>query len=265
VQGTGCRVAAPLPPGYREGLDAGCEAIATGGTIDAEAMHGMHPIDRRIMTWWLSLLNPHQLVMMEDTFLAPAILARRRAAASAMQNAYRRYVAVNWKRHAVSARKVQRAWRRLMTRKCFMETIANQVGAEARLQDALKILEEEMAALEARCQPPEGEAVTPGLRALALIRGRVVDGCTVRLRQLVELAVKKQTPEALERPAVQAIVAQATHGLFPDHDDAARFKHATSRSVRVEARKAPTAGYRRATVGRYTRRDTSPSSSHRAR
>ena len=99
-----------------------------------------------------------------------------------------------------------------------------------------------------RCQPPDDAVVAPGLRALALIRGRVIDGCAQRLREMVALEVQacsiaspqftalalyaspvrlppprphhqvQRKPRALHRDEVRALVVQATHGLFPEHN-----------------------------------------------
>ena len=44
---------------------------------------------------------------------------------------------------------------------------------------------------------------------LALVRGRVLDSCSARIRQLVTLEVKRATPRYLSQTEVRALLQQA--------------------------------------------------------
>ena len=153
---------------------------------------------------------------MQDTFVAPLVIARRNAAAISLQSAFRRYQAVLWRKRAVAARNVQRTWRAYVLRKRVIRVSDLATSAAERLASAQVLLAEELAKLEAKCNPPEDAAVPAGVRALALIRGRVLDGCAARLHELVELEVVKQQPRWLTRDDVRALLRQATLGLFPE-------------------------------------------------
>ena len=85
-----------------------------------------------------------------------------------------------------------------------------------------QLLTLELAELEARCMPPEGAAISPALRTLAVIRGRVLDSCADRIRDLVNREVeRKPIGEALTRGEVRAMLKRATEGLFPEAEDGA--------------------------------------------
>ena len=84
---------------------------------------------------------------------------------------------------------------------------------------ALDLLGLELRRLERRCQPKDGVAVSPGLRALALVRGRALDSCRERLRDMVTAAAQKVWRRPLTSVEVKAIVAHATAGLFPEAED----------------------------------------------
>jgi len=72
--------------------------------------------------------------------------------------------------------------------------------------------------LEAKCQPDPTKATPPAVRVLALVRGRVLDSCTERIRQLVSREVKR-VPHFLSREEVKALVQTATMGLFPEAEE----------------------------------------------
>ena len=61
--------------------------------------------------------------------------------------------------------------------------------------------------------------MAPALRALALIRGRVLDSCASRLREIVDREVGRATPHFLTRAQVAALLRSATCGLLPEADE----------------------------------------------
>ena len=133
-----------------------------------------------------------------------------------LQSCYRKYRAVRWKSQSVSARKVQRSFRRFISHRRILETRRLAVDLNHRLKSAHAHLRAALQELELRCQPPDDGAVSPALRALALVRGRVLDSCASRIADLVTRAVEQATPRFLSPEQVVAILTQATAGLFPD-------------------------------------------------
>ena len=57
------------------------------------------------------------------------------------------------------------------------------------------------------------------MRALALIRGRVLDSSRARIEQLVSREVERVTPHALTRAEIKGLVQMATMGLFPEAEE----------------------------------------------
>jgi hypothetical protein len=190
-------------------------------------MAALRPTAHRILLFWQAKRNPRHLVRNDDTFLSPLILARRHKAAIKLQCAFRRYQAIRWKTQAIAARRVQRVWRSGVLRARLLETARLALGAAGRLADAMAMLREELNVLEARCQPKE-ETMPAGLRAITLIRGRVLDGLRPRVHDLVAVEVTARRPHPLTRDDVRAILARATVGLFGDvADEAERTKQAS--------------------------------------
>jgi hypothetical protein len=190
-------------------------------------MAALRPTAHRILLFWQAKRNPRHLVRNDDTFLSPLILARRHKAAIKLQCAFRRYQAIRWKTQAIAARRVQRVWRSGVLRARLLETARLALGAAGRLADAMAMLREELSVLEARCQPKE-ETMPAGLRAITLIRGRVLDGLRPRVHDLVAVEVTARRPHPLTRDDVRAILARATVGLFGDvADEAERTKQAS--------------------------------------
>jgi hypothetical protein len=190
-------------------------------------MVALRPTAHRILLFWQAKRNPRHLVRNDDTFLSPLLLARRHKAAIKLQCAFRRYQAIRWKTQAIAARRVQRVWRSGVLRARLLETARLALGAAGRLADAMAMLREELSVLEARCQPKE-ETMPAGLRAITLIRGRVLDGLRPRVHDLVAVEVTARRPHPLTRDDVRAILARATVGFFGDvADEAERTKQAS--------------------------------------
>ena len=83
----------------------------------------------------------------------------------------------------------------------------------------MELLDVELAALEERCQPGSGKAISPAIRVLALVRGRVLDSCGSRIRGLVKREVEtRSTDNYLSRADVREIVKIATRGHFPEDE-----------------------------------------------
>lgn len=195
-------------------------------------MAALRPTAHRILLFWQAKRNPRHLVRNDDTFLSPLILARRHKGAIKLQCAFRRYRAIRWKTQAIAARRVQRVWRSGVLRARLLETARLALGAAGRLADAMTMLREELSVLEARCQPKE-EVMPAGLRAITLIRGRVLDGLRPRVHDLVAVEVTARRPHPLTREDVRAILARATVGLFGDvADEAERTKKQASPDAR---------------------------------
>ena len=195
-------------------------------------MAALRPTAHRILLFWQAKRNPRHLVRNDDTFLSPLILARRHKGAIKLQCAFRRYRAIRWKTQAIAARRVQRVWRSGVLRARLLETARLALGAAGRLADAMTMLREELSVLEARCQPKE-EVMPAGLRAITLIRGRVLDGLRPRVHDLVAVEVTARRPHPLTREDMRAILARATVGLFGDvADEAERTKKQASPDAR---------------------------------
>ena len=191
-------------------------------------------MQRRLLRGWRNRLDPTRLVTNEQTFLAPLVAAQRRQAATRLQSAFRRFRAMVWKEKSVSARWVQREWRCYRTRCKMVEARRAAVDLTHRRRKALAMLDADLRTLEAKCQPSDDGAVAPAMRALALVRGRVLDACRERIRSLVVRAVEKATPRALERAEVRAILDVATNGLFPEADDEPMLPAGPAEAAEVE-------------------------------
>ena len=176
-------------------------------------------VNRRVLRVWRERLDPNRLVKNEDTFLAPLVLARRRKAAIVVQSAWRGFVSRRWRGQSVAARQVQRAWKRHVYKRRLLETRHRAIDLTRRMRAAMELLDVELAALEERCQPGSGKAISPAIRVLALVRGRVLDSCGSRIRGLVKREVEtRSTDNYLSRADVREIVKIATMGLFPEDE-----------------------------------------------
>ena len=136
-----------------------------------------------------------------------------------VQAGFRRHRAMLWKSQAVAARRVQREWRKHVVRSRVVRVRQQAVDLTRRQKSAHEMLDEELAILELKCQPPAEGATAPALRVLSLVRGRVLDSCSERIRQLLTREVERVTPHALTRDEVKALLQSATMGLFPEAEE----------------------------------------------
>lgn len=201
--------------------DGGADDVGGGGGSlgGARAERRLSATQKRVLREWRVRLDPERLVRNEDTFLAPLVLQRRRHAATKLQSSFRRLRAMRWKTQAVSARKVQRSFRSHVNRARMVEVRRQAIDFTQRAHQAEAFLAEELDELEARCQPRSDTTVSPALRALALIRGRVLDSSRSRIEQLVHREVERVTPHALTRLEIKGLVQMATMGLFPEVEE----------------------------------------------
>lgn len=120
-----------------------------------------------------------------------------------------------WAKFTVAAGVIQRRWRKHSN---FLGALAAAQAArcvQRLVEHAHGLLAAELGTLEERCAPPEANAKSnPGLRALALIRGRVIDACAERLRRRVAAEATAASPARLTLEAVRRVVAEATMGIF---------------------------------------------------
>ena len=203
-----------LPTRYEDAIIGENESKQIAGCLRLSILQ------RRLLRCWKARLDPQRLVRNEDTFLAPLVIARRTAAATLLQGGWRRQQAIRWKNNSYAARRVQRMWRRHMNRAKMKETRRQAVDLTKRTKLALHYLQLEFGELELRCQPESSvKAVPPALRALALIRGRVLDSARERIKVMVMREVERVTPNELTRPEVKALLQLATNGLFPEHEE----------------------------------------------
>ena len=201
-----------LPPRYAAAL------IGTGDAAAAAQLR-LTPVQKRLLREWRWRLDPTRVVKNTDGFLAPIILMRRREAATMVQAGFRRHRAMLWKSQAVAARRVQREWRKHVVRSRVVRVRQQAVDLTRRQKSAHAMLDEELAILELKCQPPAEGATAPALRVLSLVRGRVLDSCSERIRQLLTREVERVTPHALTRDEVKALLQSATMGLFPEAEE----------------------------------------------
>ena len=229
-----------LPPSFAAALDAttalrGAESEPVAMHHSARARAAVSATTLRILLEWRARLDPTMVVKNENTFLAPLILRRRREAAMKLQAAFQVMRVVRWRHDSLAARAVQREWKRHVQRQRLFETQRRSIALTRHTRAALDLLKEEIARLEASCQLPDDGAVSPGLRALALVRGRVLDSCAARIRGLVTAEAQRVWHRELTRLEVQAILRRATAGLFPEAEAVGAGRHGEHSTIRGTA------------------------------